>query len=313
MSSKKYPMMLSDLDDIPPLKFANYELIFESELTDFSRDVALKELRETETVCKDAVWQLRKLLDAEEDLVTPLHNEHWLIKFLRPCKFYPESARNLIKRYYEFKEKHSNIYDGLLPSQLSSAFQEDMIKVVPKRDHRRRRILIIEAGKPWNTKRVTPQDLLKMCIMLVEAAIQEPDTQVNGAVIIFDLAGFSVSQARVITPTFIKIIATWIQESIPVRIKAFHIVHETFIIDVLYKMVKPFLKQKLRDRIHFHGKNYSTLHQHIPPEYLFTTHGGVIEPPNCANQAEMFDAYAKFLGIFDEEYRTISSYGYKRK
>lgn len=51
--------------------------------------------------------------------------------------------------------------------------------------------------------------------MLVEAAIQEPDTQINGTVIILDLEGFSVTQAKVITPNFIKILATWVQ----VRIK----------------------------------------------------------------------------------------------
>ncbi|XP_055682214.1 clavesin-1-like [Lutzomyia longipalpis] len=312
MSNKKYPMLLSNLDEIPTLKFGNYELVFESELSDFSKEVARTELRETDEVRKEAVWQLRKLLEDECDLVTPFHNDFWLIKFLRPCKFYPESARDLIKCYYEFKEKYSVIYNNLLPSKLTRAFNGDIIKVMPNRDQRGRRILIIEAGKAWNPKIVTPQDLLKMCIMLVEAAIQGPDTQVNGAIVILDLAGFSVSQAKVITPTFIKIIATWIQESIPIRIKAFHIIHETFIIDVLFKMVKPFLKQKLRDRVFFHGKNYSSLHKHIPPDYLYTTYGGTLKPPNCPNQEEMFEAYEKFLGIFDEEFLTINSYGYKK-
>ncbi|GAB0091804.1 CRAL-TRIO domain-containing protein [Sergentomyia squamirostris] len=309
MSNKKYPMLLSNLDDIPPLRFGNYELVFDPELSDFSKEVARRELRETDEVRKEAIWKLRRLLEDEIDLTAPLHNDYWLVKFLRPCKFYPESARDLIRRYYEFKVKYSAIYAGLLPSQLSRAFQADIIKVVPNRDHKRRRMLVIEAGRPWNPKIVTPQDLLKMCVMLVEAAIQEPDTQVNGTVIILDLAGFSVTQAKVITPTFIKIIATWVQEAVPIRIKAFHIVHETFLIDMLFKMVKPFLKQKLRDRIYFHGKNYSSLHKHIPADYLFSTYGGNMRPPQCTSQEELAEAYHKFLGTFDEEFHMINSYG----
>lgn len=78
-------------------------------------------------------------------------------------------------------------------------------------------------------------------------------------------------------------------------------------------MIKPFLKQKLRDRIFFHGKNYSALHEHIPPNYLFTTYGGTIEAMHCPDKEEMLEAYTKFLGLLDEEFHTINSYGYKRK
>lgn len=36
-------------------------------------------------------------ISEETDLKVPLHKEAWLIRFLRPCKFYPESALKLVK------------------------------------------------------------------------------------------------------------------------------------------------------------------------------------------------------------------------
>lgn len=35
-------------------------------------------------------------ISAETDLYVPLENDDWLIRFLRPTKFYPESARDLV-------------------------------------------------------------------------------------------------------------------------------------------------------------------------------------------------------------------------
>lgn len=38
-------------------------------------------------------------ITAETDLYCPKDNEDWLIRFLRPCKYYPESARDLVSSY----------------------------------------------------------------------------------------------------------------------------------------------------------------------------------------------------------------------
>lgn len=37
-------------------------------------------------------WQYAE----DTDLYLPTDNEDWLIRFLRPCKYYPESARKLV-------------------------------------------------------------------------------------------------------------------------------------------------------------------------------------------------------------------------
>lgn len=91
--------MLSELDALPQIQLGDYLLRFELEdLTEFGRDVAVKELRETEEVKKEAVEELREMLKEQEKkgLTVPLDNDEWLVRFLRPCKFYPKSACDLV-------------------------------------------------------------------------------------------------------------------------------------------------------------------------------------------------------------------------
>lgn len=109
-------------------------------------------------------------ISADNDLKAPIDKEEWLIRFLRPTKYYPESAYKLvcyiniirlyviivltfimhlcwqIKQYYQFKVKHSNIYKDLTPRTEKNIFDHDILHVLPKRDQGGRRILVIELG-----------------------------------------------------------------------------------------------------------------------------------------------------------------------
>jgi hypothetical protein len=39
-------------------------------------------------------------ISGQEDLTVPIDNEDWLVRFLRPCKFYPKSALELVSKYF---------------------------------------------------------------------------------------------------------------------------------------------------------------------------------------------------------------------
>lgn len=55
--------MLSDLDTLPQVQLGDYLLRFElDDLTEFGKQVAAKELRETDEVKREAIAELRELL-----------------------------------------------------------------------------------------------------------------------------------------------------------------------------------------------------------------------------------------------------------
>lgn len=301
--------MLSGMTEIPRVIIGDYILEFELGPPNAEmQEVARKELRETPEVQKEAMARLRELLKAEIDLKSPLDNEAWLIRFLRPCKYYPESSLDLVKHYYNFKTKHFNIYNNLQPSKEKNIFDQDILTVMPNRDQHGRRMLIIELGKKWKHNKCSLDEVYKGCVLYLEAAMLEQHTQIAGAVVIFDMDGLTLQQTWQFTPPFAKRIVDLLQEAMPIRLKNLHIVNQPYVFNMVFALFKPFLREKLRSRIIFHGTDRKSLHQYISPKCLPACYDGTLEIPRIKGVQ-----WYSLLVQSDKEYEAINSYGYKKK
>ncbi|XP_050361718.1 retinaldehyde-binding protein 1 isoform X1 [Nymphalis io] len=301
--------MLTDVTTLPGVQLGDYFLQFElEEPRDSVKEIARRELRETSEIIKPAVEELRRLLEADKDLFVPLERDAWLIRFLRPCKFYPESAYDLIKRYYAFKVKHHKQYDGLTPSKEQNIFNQNVLRVLPNRDQLGRRVLVLELGKKWNHNKCSLDEVFKGCVLFLEAAMLEPETQICGAVVIFDMDGLSMQQVWQFTPQFAKRIVDWLQESIPLRIKGLYIINQPYIFNMVFQLFKPLLKEKLRSRIVFMGSDRELLYKYISPKCLPDCYGGTLSIPNVNGPQ-----WLELLMICDTEFAAINNYGYKKK
>ncbi|CAK9828495.1 Alpha-tocopherol transfer protein-like [Anthophora retusa] len=300
--------MLTDWEVLPSIKLGDFTL--EIELGAPSpelQEVAKKELRETPERQNEAIEQFRELLKAEKNLNVPLENDAWLIRFLRPCKYYPDSALKLVKSYYSFKVKHSNVYKDLKPSREKNIFEQNILQVLPNRDQHGRRILIIELGKKWKHNKCSLDEVFKGCVLYVEAAMLEPATQIAGAVVIFDMDGLSLQQTCQFTPPFAKRIVDWLQDSVPLRVKNMHVVNQPYVFNMVFALFKPFLREKLKSRIIFHGTDRKSLHQYISPKCLPACYGGTLELERITGPQ-----WLELLLMCDKEYDAINSYGIKK-
>ncbi|GJQ82460.1 hypothetical protein Trydic_g14451 [Trypoxylus dichotomus] len=89
--------MLSNISVLPRIQCDEFTLELElGPLPAELEEVARTELRETPENKKDGIEKLRELLKGETDLKTPYFSDTWLVRFLRPCKFYPDSAFELV-------------------------------------------------------------------------------------------------------------------------------------------------------------------------------------------------------------------------
>ncbi|XP_060846911.1 alpha-tocopherol transfer protein isoform X1 [Rhopalosiphum padi] len=298
---------LSDLDKVPCIQIGEFKLRLEldDDLSPELLDVAVKELRETPEQQEQSIAELKALLEKDNDLKVPLDNRAWLIRFLRPTKYYPESAHKLIKQYYQFKVKHSNIYDGLSPKTEKNIFDHDILHVLPKRDQGGRRILVIELGKKWKHKKCTLDEVYKGAVIFLEAAIMEPATQVAGAQVVFDMDGLSLQQTWQFSPPFAKRIVDWLQDSVPARVKGIHIVNQPMLFNVVFNFFKPFLREKLRSRIIFHGNDRQSLHKHLYQPCLPECYGGTLDVPRITGPQ-----WHELLITVEKEFDVINTYGY---
>ncbi|XP_018897662.1 alpha-tocopherol transfer protein isoform X2 [Bemisia tabaci] len=301
--------LLSDIDELPNIIIGDRVLRLEVEdLSPEMKEVARKELRENPDNIQAAIEELRALLQEDEELTVPLDNDTWLIRFLRPTKFYPESAYKLIQNYYAFKIKHNDVYDGLKPSTERNVFEQNILTVLPERDQDGRRVLILELGKKWKPKKCSLDEVFKGAVLFLEAAMMEPASQVAGAQVIFDMDGLTLQQTWQFTPPFAKRIVDWLQDSVPLRIKGIHIVNQPYIFNMVFALFKPFLREKLRSRVIFHGTDRESLHKYFNPKMLPDTYGGNLHVPTISGSQ-----WYELLLLCDKEYDAINAYGYRKR
>jgi len=178
-----------------------------------------------------------------------------------------------------------------MPAQMESILiKENLVTVLVDRDQHGRRIMLHRAGKAWDPKKVTPDQIFQLFYLIHQAAMLEPATQVNGVVVIMDFDGLGLSQVKALSPAFSARLLTFIQDAMPLRLKEVHIINQPFIFNLIWTIFKPFIREKLGSRLHLHGKNLKELHKFIPPAYLPTEFGGTL-PDEKYNPDEWYPIY----------------------
>ncbi|XP_026487299.1 alpha-tocopherol transfer protein-like [Vanessa tameamea] len=272
---------------------------------DFYVKKARSELRETPENIENGLKDLRNLLKNESNLFIPIDDDEFLLKFLRPSKFYAESAFKRIQAYYKFRLSHKDYCQDLYPSSIRVAFDHSIISILSPRDQEGRRIMFVESGERWNPRDVPLREVFRGVQLGLEAAMVEPRTQVCGVVVVLDMKGLSFTQIMQFTPSFAKMVVDWIQDCIPIRLKGVHIVNQPYIFNMLFAIFKPFLRQKLRSRIHFHGYDKKSLLKHIHEDALMKRVGGSLPDDEISGEVLW-----KMLYHYEDNLKRSDSYGY---
>ncbi|XP_043594012.1 clavesin-2 [Bombus pyrosoma] len=269
--------------------------------------IAEKELRETENNKKEGLAALKKYIEDDKTLYFRT-DEVFLLIFLRPCKFYAKSAFELMKRTAEFKDKNAALLSNLMPSDEKVAMLEhNVVNAIKGRDHKNRRILVVNCGKSWDPSAVSADQVFRVLYLVHQLAIWEPLTQIYGTVVIMDFEGLSMKQVMGMTPSFCMKLLTFIQEAMPLRLKEVHFVKQPFLFNMVWQMFKPFVKEKLRKRMFFHGNKMSSLHAYIPASHISKNYGGNL-PEIDYTSADWYP----ILLQHEDKVKEWNSYGYRK-
>uniref|UniRef100_A0A8W7PJJ8 CRAL-TRIO domain-containing protein n=1 Tax=Anopheles coluzzii TaxID=1518534 RepID=A0A8W7PJJ8_ANOCL len=233
-------------------------------------EVSRHELRETPEVREQAILKLRELLHNATDL-------HYADRrrlpagVSAPVPLLPgQCAQNA-----DFKKNNYPLMHNLAPEDEKLSFiDHKIVNVLTNRDRKGRRILIVSCGAVWDPKAVTAEKLFRMFYLVHLVAQLEPATQINGVVIVMDFEGLSLKQVRGLSPSFSKLLLTFLQEAVPLRMKEFHILKQPYIFNMVWTLFKPFIGDKLKKRLYFHGSDMKKLHKHIDPADLPKNYGG---------------------------------------
>lgn len=254
-----------------------------SKLSGRSLEKARKELNEDPVTRMKSIEELRDRITSwkpskneEKSIVLGSTESEFLLMFLRARKFDVDKALQLYVNYHAFRLKHSSMLTNLDFKAIEHVLHTGVIKVLDSRFVDGSKAICVYPGK-WDSANIPFVDNFRATLLVLDRLVEDEETQVHGFSVIYDFTDSSfmsmlkVAQSELITK---GVLMELLQESFPARFKGVHLVKQPWYISIVLSVIRPFMKQKLRDRILGHGHDFDSLHRYIESDGLPEELGG---------------------------------------
>ncbi|XP_054714805.1 retinaldehyde-binding protein 1-like [Uloborus diversus] len=244
---------------------------------------AREELNETENSRVAVLKAFKEKLSQEKEYV-PRTDDIYVLRFLRTRKFDCERSQKLMKEHYKFRAKHPAVFPA--PSTIEKALRANIFNYLPHRDHLGRAIFVVKMAL-WDPDEIPYHEFVAVGNILSEYVLDNPVTQINGYVGLWDFAGFSLKQfIPFCSPKHIWLLSSLMQDRFPGRFKIAYCVNCHNLVNTAWNLFKPILKEKFRNRVKILGGDMKVLHQFFDPAILPVEFGGVQPPSDCEEIVE---------------------------
>ncbi|CAL1532913.1 unnamed protein product [Lymnaea stagnalis] len=277
------------------------EVTYQCSLSADVLKVAMAELNEDPNTRHIEVKTLRQRLEKYPGRLNARTDSKFLLRFLRARKFDQEQSFQLVLNYYTMRKDDREIFSDLKPFCVRHVFESGYTTPLGVRDKKGAAVILEKPGN-WDYARFSELDLIKADCITIQKITEDETTQVYGVTLLIDYTGFTLSHLTHTSPSFARRMCRLWQDVFPARLRAVHIVNEPASYSNIFGLFKPFLKQKLLDRIFFHGTKYSGLHEHIDPDNLPKAYGG-----NCPDVVDT--TWADVILKCDKQFEEDAKYG----
>ncbi|KAL5022440.1 hypothetical protein ScPMuIL_001595 [Solemya velum] len=258
---------------------------------------AKKELNEDPKERAGAVKALRDWVNQQQWLRFPT-DDTVLLAILRVRKFSQLRAREMVESILTTKAKCSEWYIGNDPTdpKAQKIWKEGVYVPLP-RDKDGQRALLMRIGKmDPSGKSYTADEFIKANAMVFDYLLMDENTQVNGLIFIIDLTGMDIKHTTFFGLARNKKTTEALQKSVTARMKGIHYYNTGPIFESVFEVVKVFMSDKLRSRIHFHGQSLVSLYEKVdmsilPDEYLPDDYKG----PSAGSVQDLITNYVEEL------------------
>nr|XP_039256143.1 alpha-tocopherol transfer protein-like [Styela clava] len=233
-------------------------------------DKAVRELNEPRDNEKrlEAIDKLRDAFKEKYKNYTLIReDDEFILRFLRAKKFDHDKALKVLGNYHYSRKDLPEVFERVEnPALLKDTVAIGYVYVLPHKDKDGVSVMIYRDG--LLTDDVDVYSLLALFMLGLERMLEDEAFQIDGLSIIEDMKDLSFKVIVKFTMSVMRKMMFMIQDAMPIRYKLMHLVNEGTFYDAMFKMIKPFLKKKMKERIVLHGTNFTKLHEQIDPEYL---------------------------------------------
>ncbi|OWF43100.1 tyrosine-protein phosphatase non-receptor type 9-like [Mizuhopecten yessoensis] len=210
--------------------------------------------------------RVNKLREEEKKDAIP---KNTAVKFLMARKFDRQRALELYLNHESTRRRESLINIYPLDDYLKQELNTEKLTILPGRDRHGAAIALFTAR--LHTPACTSTQLvLKGLIYQLDAALESQETQRHGLVFIYDM---TESKYNHFDYELSKKILNMLKGGYPARLKKVLIVTAPLWFKAPFKILRLFVREKLRDRVY--TVSLSQLTQHIPKESLPRQLGGI--------------------------------------
>ncbi|XP_054718523.1 retinaldehyde-binding protein 1-like [Uloborus diversus] len=255
------------------MEYLPYELGY---LPDSLKEMAEKELNETEERKEACLQKFRQLIAAEKNFYVRT-DDSCLLSYLRGKKYDVDKAFRSMQNTYKLRLK-KKFYDSDDNSIVHDVFRQNYVGFLPYRAKNGSVILVVKVGS-WDTEKVSRDLFMWVLTHCMIHSIEDPATQVAGYTALVDVRGTGNKHLRMLTIENIMLLIYSTQSCFPGRYKAIHVIGMPKFFTYAWNMVYPFIMNlKLKKRIFIHGEDLKSLHKHLSPDILPDEFGGNLGP-----------------------------------
>lgn len=200
-------------------------------------------------------------------------SDELLMCFIQARKCDLHRAMKLLNNYFKAMKNYPELLTDLRLERVKHVLVSNHFLLSPLRDQHGHRLAIFNSLN-WDIRVCSLDDMLRTAVFCFQRLVSEQETRSNGVVLIMDFKGFTFHHFTHVTPSFAKKVADFVQDVLPIRLKGIHVMHEPQVVKFLVAMVWPFLTNKIRNRLVFHGSCFKTLHHHVKPFCLPSNYDG---------------------------------------
>ncbi|XP_036339651.1 alpha-tocopherol transfer protein-like [Rhagoletis pomonella] len=196
-----------------------------------------------------------------------------------------KGAKKLIKINYSMRNKHSHIFLERDPTDADSKQTFDYADLIPLPGLTPEgykvscyRLVDFDPAKVNHTADTKAFFMVSDCRFNTYDGFasdeENVETFANGDVQIFDMNGYTLKHLSRMTFSTLRIYMAFLQEALPVHLKAIHIINCPPYLDKVVSIMKPFISSEVFKLIRFHTVSLDSLYEHVPRSILPEEYGG---------------------------------------
>lgn len=234
------------------------------------------ELKRNPELKKEDIQILRDWYDKQPHL--PKITDAELALFLHSNYYRLEPTKGTIDTFYTVRSHVPEFFSNRDPvgsKELRKAFKTVSCMILDKPTKEGYKIIF---GKliDYEPSNYVYNDGMKYLNMVIDLWLNTEGTSM-GHIILFDTKNLSFGHVGRLSPMGLKKFLYYLQEALPVRLKGFHFMNTSPVMDVILNMMKPFMKKELMDMFHMHS-SLESLDKLIPLDILPNEVGGKAGP-----------------------------------